>query len=224
MSAAISVGAGLVIAGTVAAGAAVYAGSQAAGATENATGQAVNEQQWAIQQEEALSNPYRSLGQNAIGPYENLLGLGPNGAKGELQALQQTPGYQFTQQQGNQATVNQASAMGLGLSGNTLQGLSDFNAGLADQTYQQAVNNDQNAVSIGQNAAAGTGSAIAGGANNISGALINQGNTIAGIDVNEAAGLTKALSGTANQYITANTLAGLNNPTGSANTGGGVGL
>jgi hypothetical protein len=134
-----------------------------------------------------------------------------------MQALQNTPGYQFTQQQGTQNTVNQASAMGLGLSGNTLEGLSQFNTGLADQTYQNAVGNAENAVTIGQNAAAGTGAAIQGGANNISGAYLNQGNTIAGIQANEVAGVTKALSGGANGLITANTLANLQSQGGAGN-------
>jgi hypothetical protein len=211
MSSAISIGTGLAIGAVAAvgAGATIYAANEAAGATESATNSAVNEQQWAIQQQENLSAPYRALGQSAIGQYQSLLGLGPNGAAGELQALQQTPGYQFTQQQGTQATVNQASAMGLGLSGNTLEGISQFNTGLADQTYQNAVANAEGAVSIGQNAAAGTGSAIQSGANNISTALINQGNTLAGIDVNEVAGLTKALSSGTNNFLTMNTLAAL---------------
>jgi hypothetical protein len=202
---------GAAVIGGVATG---VASSNAASATENATNSAVNEQEWAIQQQENLSAPYRALGSAAIGQYESLLGLGPNGAAGELQALQNTPGYQFTKQQGEQSTVNQASAMGLGLSGNTLEGLDQFNTGLADQTYQNALTNSENAVTIGQNAAAGTGTAIAGGANNISSALINQGNTIAGIDVNEAAGLTKALSGASSNYLTMNTLASLQNPGG----------
>jgi hypothetical protein len=203
------VAAAIIGAGVIGAAATGYASSNASSATQNATNSAVGEQQWAIGQQEALSAPYRQLGQAGIGQYEALLGLGPNGAAGEQQALQNTPGYKFTQQQGNQATVNQASAMGLGLSGNTLEGLSQFNTGLADQTYQNAVQNSENAVTIGQNAAAGTGAGIAGGAKNISSALINQGNTLAGIDVNEAAGLTKALSGASSNYMTANTLQNL---------------
>jgi hypothetical protein len=210
---------GAAVIGGVATG---VASSSASSATQNATNTAVGEQEWAIQQQENLSAPYRQLGQAGIGQYEALLGLGPNGAAGEMQALQATPGYQFAQQQGNQSTVNQASAMGLGLSGNTLEGLSQFNQGLATQTYQNAVGNAENAVTIGQNAAAGTGAGIQAGASNISQAEINQGNTLAGIDVNEAAGLTKALSGASSNYMTANTLANLQNQ-GAPNYQSGVG-
>jgi hypothetical protein len=198
------------------------ASSNAAGATQNATNSAVNEQEWAIQQQENLSAPYRALGQAGIGQYEALLGLGPNGAAGELQALQQTPGYQFARQQGEQGVINAASEFGLGLSGNTLEGLDQFNTGLASQTYQSAVGNAENAVTIGQNAAAGTGAGIQSGANNISTALINQGNTIAGIDVNEAAGLTKALSGASSNYLFANTLANLTNSVSASNLNAGI--
>src|ERR1700686_3313824 len=100
----------------------------------------------------------------------------------------------------------------MALSGNTLQALDTFSTGLADSTYQSAVGNAQNAVTIGQNAAAGTGSGILQTGAQNSNLLMNQGNTIAGINVNEAAGITKAISGGINQGTTLNTLAGLNNP------------
>jgi len=105
----------------------------------------------------------------------------------------------------------------MALSGNTLESLDSFSTGLADSTYQNAVGNAQNAVGIGQAAAAGQAANIGSAAGNISNSLTTQGNTIAGIDANEAAGVTKALSGGVNQATTLNTLSGLNNP------GGGIG-
>jgi len=224
MSAAISATTALVAGGIVAAGATAYAANAAAGATKSSTNAAINAQESAQQKQAALNAPYASIGTGgAIDQYKNLLGIGgdPNSA---LKTLQNTPGYQFTQQQGTQNTVNAASAMGLGLSGNTLEGLSQFNTGLADQTYQNAVGNAQNAVTIGQNAAAGTGAGIMNTGANVAGALINQGNTIAGINVNEAAGLTKALSGGINQATTLNTLAGLSNPGSGVNAQSGWSL
>jgi hypothetical protein len=208
-----------IIGGAVVAGAATsYAGSEAAGATKSATNASINAQEQAQAKQQALNAPYAAIGTGgAIQQYQKLLGLGTGGTAGELTALQQTPGYQFTQQQGNQATVNQASSMGLGLSGNTLEGLSQYNTGLADNTYQNAVGNAQNAVTIGQNAAAGTGAGVLQTGAGVAGALTNEGNTIAGIDVNEAAGLTKALSGGASQYTTYNTLQGLGTPSSGLN-------
>jgi hypothetical protein len=102
-----------------------------------------------------------------------------------------------------------------GISGNTLEALDKFGTGLADSTYQQAVGNAQNAVTIGQNAAAGTGSGILQTGSNISGLISNQGNTIAGIDANEAAGLAKTASGAASNYATLGTLNNLNSTPGS---------
>jgi len=102
----------------------------------------------------------------------------------------------------------------MALSGNTLEALDTFNTGLADSTYQNAVSNAQNAVTIGQNAAAGTGAGILQSGSNIAGLISGQGQTLAGINVNEAAGITKALGSGASQYATYNTLAGLTNPGG----------
>jgi hypothetical protein len=186
--------------------------------TQNATNASIAAQQTAQQKQQALNAPYAAIGTGtngqggAIQQYQNLLGIGPQGAAGVQSALAQTPGYQFTQSQGIGATKNAASASGMALSGNTLEALDTFNTGLADSTYQNAVGNAQNAVTIGQNAAAGTGAGIMQTGQNVGSALVNQGNTLAGINVNEAAGITKALSGGANQYATYNTLQGLNNP------------
>jgi hypothetical protein len=191
------------------------AGSEAAGATKDASNASIQQQQQALAQQAALSKPYRDLGQSEIPTLQNLLGVG--GAD-PTAALRATPGYQFQQQQGTQNTVNQASAMGLGLSGNTLEGLSKFNQGLADTTYQQAVGNAENVVNTGQAAAAGQAANVGNAAGNISNTLMNQGNTLAGIDANTIAGITKSAGNTANGLITQQTLAGLNNPGG----GGGI--
>lgn len=187
------------------------AGHEAAGATTSATNAAIAQQNQALQQQAQLSAPYRALGQQAIPTLENLLGIGKGGQAGALSALRATPGYQFEQQQGTQGTVNQAAAMGLGLSGNTLQGLSRFNQGLADTTYQQQLGNIFNTVGLGQAAAAGQAANIGNAASNISGLISNQGNTLAGIDANTVAGLTKSIGSGVDQYVLANTLAGLQN-------------
>lgn len=183
------------------AGATAYAGSQAAGATRDASNAAITEQQAALQQQAALSQPYRDVGSNAIGQYESLLGTGPNSnAQTIQQALEKTPGYQFTQQQGEQGILNAASAAG-GVSGNTLTALDRYNTGLADQTYQQALGNSLNAVELGQSAAAGQAANIGNAANNISSTLVNQGNNIANIDIGTAAGISKAIGSGANNAI-----------------------
>lgn len=198
--------------GVIGAAGSVAAGAEAADATKSASNAAISQQQQALQQQSELSQPYRNLGQSAIPQLQGLLGL--NG-QDPTAALRATPGYQFQQQQGTQNTLNAASAQGMNLSGNTLEGLSKFNQGLADTTYQQAVGNAQNVVDQGQAAAAGQAANIGNAADNISSNLINQGNTLAGIDANTIAGISKSVGNGANQAITANTLAGLNSPGGA---------
>lgn len=201
-----------------AAGSAI-AGGEAADATKSASRAAISQQQQALQQQSQLSQPYRALGESAIPKLQTLLGIGPAGqnpqatSDAQLAALRNTPGYQFQQQQGTQNTINAASAQGMSLSGNTLEGLSKFNQGLADTTYQQAVGNLENTVNTGQAAAAGQAANVGNAAANIGNTLVNQGNTLAGIDANTAAGITKSIGNASNQY---QTLKGLNDPTGRA--------
>lgn len=57
--------------------------------------------------------------------------------------LAQTPGYQFTLNQGLKAVTNSNTALGLGLSGAQLKGISDYTTGDADNTYNQQYANYQ---------------------------------------------------------------------------------
>jgi hypothetical protein len=204
------VAAAIIGAAVVAGGSAMAAGSMAAGATKDASNAAISEQQTALQQQATLSQPYRDVGSAAIGQYEGLLGIGPNANSQTIQqALAQTPGYQFTQQQGEQGILNAASAAG-GVSGNTLTALDKYNTGLADQTYQNALTNAQGAVGMGQAAAAGQAQNVGQAAGNISSTLTNQGTNIANIDIGTAAGISKAVSGGANNYAEYSALQALN--------------
>jgi hypothetical protein len=203
------IAAAIIGAGVVGAAGTAIAGGEAAGATTSAANTAAGVQEQALSQEKQLSAPYTGLGQAAIPQYEALLGIGPQGSKGIQSTLQNLPGYQFAQQQGTQNTENAAASMGLGLSGNTLQGLSQFNSGLANQNYNQYLNQLMAPVQLGQAAAAGQAANIQTGASNLGNIAVNQGNNLAGIYANEAAGLTGALGNTSNQLITQNTLQGL---------------
>ena len=57
--------------------------------------------------------------------------------------LEQTPGYQFTKQQGLQAVQNSAAARGLGISGASMRGAADYATGLANRTYKDQFNLQQ---------------------------------------------------------------------------------
>lgn len=193
-----------------AAGSAI-AGSEAASATTAASNASIAEQNQALNQQATLSAPYRALGKGAIPQLQALLGIGGDSSSA-LKALQQTPGYQFSLDQGTRATKNAAASSGMLLSGNTLEGLDQFSQGLAQNTYQQSVGNLENVVGMGQAAAAGQAANIGNAAGNISNTLTNQGNTLAGIDANTIAGITKAAGGATDQYITLQTLNALNDP------------
>ena len=123
--------------------------------------------------------PYTKAGNLATNKLESLLGL-KGGSASILKALQSSPGYKFALQQGDQATINAASAGGFGVnSGNTLEALSKYNQGLATDTYQNAVANLENLAGIGFNAstlAAGADLSTAGGVSNID---VGSGTTLA---------------------------------------------
>ena len=203
------VAAAVIGAGVIGAVGSSVAASSAAGATNNATNANIAQQNAALQQQATLSQPYRDLGSSAIPLYEQLLGIGPQGSAGIADALKSTPGYQFTQQQGETGILNAAS-LGGGVGGNTLAALDTSNTGLASGTYQNEIADIGGAVASGQAAAAGQAQNVGTAASTIGTALTNQGNTNAGIDANLAAALTKTAGNASNQYISAQTLNALN--------------
>jgi hypothetical protein len=220
----ITVGQAIIGAAVIGGGAAIVGGIEAGKATRDASNAAVAQQQAALAQQKELAAPYTALGQTAITPLEQLLGLTPGSTPGSQQAaLANTPGYQFALQQGLQSTQAKANAMGMGLSGNTLAALDQYSTGLADQTYQERVTNLQDVVGIGQAAAAGQAANIGQGAANIGNIRMAQGQTEAGLAVNEAAALSKIGGGAVNQYLTMQTLKGLQGGGGypAPNYGGG---
>lgn len=205
-----------------AAGATVYGAGEASSATKDAANTAANAQNTAQQNAIAQEQPYNQLGQSAMPQLQALLGLtssgGPTSAAtnaNTLATLQNTPGYQFANQQGLAGVTNNAAATGMLGSGNTVQALDQYSQGLADQTYQGQVSNLQNVVNTGQGAAAGVAGTITSTGNNLANIAVNQGNNLANIDVNEVAGLSRIAGGAGNSFMTQNTLAGLNNPGGS---------
>jgi hypothetical protein len=86
----------------------------------------------------ALDNSQSYLDQTQTGAtmYSNALGLnGAEGAQAATDAFQTGPGYQFARDQGLDAVMRNASAMGRVGSGNTSTDLVNYATGLADQTY-----------------------------------------------------------------------------------------
>lgn len=68
--------------------------------------------------------------------------------------LRATPGYQFLQDESRRALENSFAARGKLLSGSAMKALQERGMGLADQTYQQALQNAFNLTNIGTGAGA----------------------------------------------------------------------
>jgi len=158
------------------------AAQSAAQTQANAANYAANLQQQQFATNQANLSPYMSIGTAALpqllqslgyqgqyGSNGNLTGLSGQGFQFNPSNLTQTPGYQFTLQQGLNAVNNATSATGQTGSGAQAKGLANYATGLAQNTYNQQYQNalttyQQNAstlgslLSTGQNAAAGLGS------------------------------------------------------------------
>lgn len=139
------------------------AATSAAQTQANAANQAAQIQQQEFNTTTANEAPYLQAGNTSLNALMTQLGLGPGGTgTGPLtqsftpyqapapfnfnpQNLQNTPGYQFQLQQGEQAITDQASAVGGVGGGNTLKALTTFGQGLAGTEYQNAYTNALNA-------------------------------------------------------------------------------
>jgi hypothetical protein len=86
--------------------------------------------------------PYQDLGSTSANSLKNLLSKGFQAPT--LADAENTPGYQFTLQQGTDAINKNAAANGTLFSGNTGKALTDYGQGLASTTYQQDYNNALN--------------------------------------------------------------------------------
>jgi len=84
-----------------------------------------------------LNNPY------TLEQYKQDPGYTP--MVNDLYSLQQTPGYQFELQQGQQALDNSAAARGSFLSGKQLKATQEYSQGVASTKYHQAWERAQNA-------------------------------------------------------------------------------
>jgi hypothetical protein len=145
--------------------------------------------------------------------------------------LEQTPGYQFSQKQGQKAVTNALAARGLGGSaGAVAKGVANYTQGLAGNTWDSVVRNLLSTFGAGTNALQGlvntgvtAGSSLAGvgtnTANSISGALTGAGNA-------QAAGYNAiggAVGGFGNSLTSAALINQLTNGGGGGSIYGGTG-
>ncbi|WP_147411943.1 DNA transfer protein p32 [Ralstonia pseudosolanacearum] len=234
VAAAIGVGAAAGLAGSaMQAGAASDAASTQADASNRAS-----QLQWQqFQQMQQNLKPYMDLGTNTIPQLQQLLGSGALSRQFNFnptqQQLEQTPGYQFTLQQGNKAIDNAMAAKGLSLSGAQMKGLDQYNTGLASQTFQQqynnalqqfstnyGVNSDQYnrlaaLLGLGQNAAAGVGNAGIQTGTNVANLMTGAANAQAAGQIGASNAIAGGLSGLGNSAM----LYGLMRPQGGGSGG-----
>ncbi|MBR0560049.1 hypothetical protein [Neokomagataea anthophila] len=198
MSDMFGIGQGVQAATTAATTAAQMALTQSAMHKANQTGQEVASNiSQSGQQANALLGNYATAGNNAINALNG--GLTQN-------FLENTPGYKWNLNQGEQAATNSAAARGLANSGAALKGASTYASGLADSTYQNQFSdtnalanygynalatqgqNDINSASLaGQARMAGVGAQMAGtqaSANALTNGLTNLGNQAGGLATN----------------------------------------
>ena len=182
--------------------ASIYGANKASEAQQAAANQAAQTQMQMYQQTQRYLAPYRQAGAADLATLQGQLPFLTSPIKMDEATLEQTPGYQFTRNQGLKAVQNSAAARGLGASGAALKGAASFATGLADQTYQTQFNleniNRSNAynrliglVNAGQSAAAGTGAASLSTGQGVAGSQMAAGNAqAAGYNAIGAAGNT----------------------------------
>lgn len=171
-----AVGAGI---GSLGAGYFGYKASNKA-AEMQARGQAAAAEAQAQAQHAALEmyRPFVDQGRGAMTTLSRLYGIDASGNptgqafnQDSVNAFRNTPGYQFSQNEGEHSILNAASRFGVNNS-NTLRNLSQFNVGNADSTFRQSyVQPLLSLAGIGGQAANGAAGALTNTANAQAGAL-----------------------------------------------------
>ena len=143
--ASLALGLGSIVSGIIGGSAANSAANKQVAAANQALG--FQQQIYANQQQNQA--PYLQAGQQSISQLMQALqsgkfGPGSTGAvptapgafvAPTLQQAQQSPGYQFTQQQGNKGILQGAAALGGNINGNVFKTLDNYNTNLANNTY-----------------------------------------------------------------------------------------
>jgi hypothetical protein len=106
-------------------------------------------------------SPYMESGSQLNSMYSDALGgNGQEGYDRATAAFHEAPGYQFLVDQGEQGVMRNNAAMGGIASGNNLTDLTKFRVGLADQTWQQNLDNLYRGSGQGLQAASGASGAL----------------------------------------------------------------
>lgn len=190
--AAAAIGAGISAAGSIAGSA------MQSGATGRAAGAAQRNQEMLYKIQEAKLAPYEEQGRQAFGQLGDILNInGPEAAANALNRFQASPGYQWQLDQGLRAVDAGAAADSGARGGAVLKAEQTFGQGLANQDFNNYVNNLFKLSQFGQNSALqeSTNAGAVGG--NLSNIALGQGAAESSIYGNAAKGIGQA----ANQLL-----------------------
>jgi hypothetical protein len=145
---------GLLAAGIIGAGGSIIGGLFGANGAKKAAAAQVAQQEKALQFQQQVYNdqkqnqaPFVQAGQYSIGQLMDGIKNGqfgpgsiPDFKAPTAEEARNTPGYQFTADQGSLGIERGAAAAGGAFTGGTLKALAGFNSGLADSTYNDTFN------------------------------------------------------------------------------------
>jgi len=183
----------------------------------NAAREAIAQQQRMFDIQNEQQRPYREAGYSALSDISNMKPyLTKQFGQEDFQAGID-PSYNFRLAQGNLATTNLANQAGGLVSGNTLQGLTNYGQGAASQEFQNAFNRFQTQrgniyntlagiAGIGQTAQGQVANLAQNTAGNIGQATIGIGNAMAGGQIGASNALSAGFQGAGNAYMMNNLL------------------
>lgn len=166
-----------------------WGNSNATHALTAAEQNAINTQSGTQGQLAGIYGSQRALGGGADAALGSQLGLG---GTPDYSAFSNSPGYQFSRDQGNQAIERAASANGSLYTPNTLAMLSQYNTGYASQNYNTYIDHLMGAAGLGAQGNSGLATGTYNSGANISQLQQNQGNAQAGGQANNS-GITSNL-------------------------------
>lgn len=216
------VAAAIVGSSVIGAGAKIFGATSAANAQRDAAQKASDTAIGMYDTTRADLAPYRAIGQQASTDLSSKLDFLTSPIVMDQAALEQTPGYKFTLDQGNKAVQNSAAVRGLGVSGALVKGITNFTEGTANQTYKDqfalentnrtnAYNRLKGLIDTGEGAAAATGSAGTAAAKTSADAAIGAGNATAAADNSIGASVAKGASDIGGYYAYRGLYGGNNN-------------
>lgn len=192
---------GIAAVGAVAVGASAYgakksgdAAEDAADAQSAASDAGIAEERRQYDKMVELLSPYVKAGTGALTGQQDILGLsGAAAQKAAISGIEQSPYFQATAQQGENAILQNASATGGLRGGNTQGALAQFRPQLLNQLVQQQYANLGGLTQMGQASAAGQAQAGLQSGSNIAGLYGQQGQAQAGGYLGKASATNQAI-------------------------------